>query len=210
MTPAQALDGDRVGGPPALSVGYPGPEERELTGEELVGQDGLDADPTDRLLGEHARHDDQAEQHRDEEVEEIVPGVDRRESEPERGAEAPPAVARGPEPAPCGAARAHRAGSRPARAAGTSASPRRWQACNPGSAPPRARARPPPGGGARPRRRAPRRARPPTARRRRAGSSSRRRLRGNRSGFSRETDRAGIRATGASPRIPAGSAWRGP
>src|SRR5947209_18130858 len=100
MTPAQALDGDRVGGPPALSVGYPGPEERELTGEELVGQDGRDADPTDRLLGEHARHDDQAEQHRDEEVEEIVPGVDRRESEPERGAEAPPAVARGPEPAP--------------------------------------------------------------------------------------------------------------
>src|SRR5439155_931119 len=36
----------------------------------------------------------------DEEVEEIVPGVDRRESEPERGAEAPPAVARGPEPTP--------------------------------------------------------------------------------------------------------------
>src|SRR5256885_786522 len=100
MTPAQALDGDRVGGPPALAVGYPGPEERELTGEELVGQDGLVADPTDRLLGEHARHHDQAEQHRDEEVEEIVPGVDRRESEPERGAEAPPAVARGPEPAP--------------------------------------------------------------------------------------------------------------
>src|SRR5947208_16243201 len=100
MTPAQALDGDRVGGPPALSVGYPGPEERELTGEELVGQDGLDTDPTDRLLREHARHDDQAEQHRDEKVEEIVPRVDRRESEAERGAEAPPAVTRGPQRAP--------------------------------------------------------------------------------------------------------------
>src|SRR2546427_57894 len=100
MTGAHALDGDRVGGPPTLAVGYPGPEERELTGEELVGQDGLDADPTDGLLGEHARHDDQAEQHRDEEVEEIVPGVDRGESEAERGADAPPAVARGPERAP--------------------------------------------------------------------------------------------------------------
>src|SRR5437667_2822170 len=97
MTPGQDLDGDRVGGAPALAVDHPGPDERGLSGEELGGQDGLDAHSTDRLLGEHPRHDDQAEQHRDEEIEEIVPGVDGGESEAERGAEAPPAVARGPE-----------------------------------------------------------------------------------------------------------------
>src|SRR5437773_676431 len=97
MPSAQDLDGDRVGGAPALAVDHPGRDERGLSGEELGGQGGLDAHSTDRLLGEHPRHDDQAEQHRDEEIEEIVPGVDGGESEAERGAEAPPAVARGPE-----------------------------------------------------------------------------------------------------------------
>src|SRR5207249_5035990 len=90
MPSAQDLDGDRVGGAPALAVDHPGRDERGLSGEELGGQGGLDAHSTDRLLGEHPRHDDQAEQHRDEEIEEIVPGVDGGESEAERGAEAPP------------------------------------------------------------------------------------------------------------------------
>ncbi len=46
----------------------------------------------DGEVGQHPRHDDEGQEHRAEEVREVVPGVDRRHAEPDGGEHAPPPV----------------------------------------------------------------------------------------------------------------------
>src|SRR5204862_2104651 len=91
------LERDRVRRPPALPVEDARGEQRRAAGEELAGRQRLDAEPANRLLRQDARDDDESEEHRHEQVQEIVAGVDRGEAEGQGGAETPPAVARGPQ-----------------------------------------------------------------------------------------------------------------
>src|SRR5882724_4479220 len=63
----------------------------------LLGDLGLQVHAAHGLLRENAGHDDQAQEERDEEIEEIVAGVDGGHAEPDDDEQAPPAVAGGPD-----------------------------------------------------------------------------------------------------------------
>ena len=98
---ARHLERERVRGHAALSVGDDGAHERRggpRTARRRAGR--REPEPAHHRLGQDARHHDQAEQHRREEIEQVVAGVDGREAEADRGEQAPPAVARGPDRAP--------------------------------------------------------------------------------------------------------------
>ena len=93
----ERLEGERVRREPPLPVGELDGDERGLGRVDRVGQGDGDLELPDGQVGQHARDDDQGEEHGAEEVREVVARVHRGDAEPDRREDAPPAVAGRPD-----------------------------------------------------------------------------------------------------------------
>src|SRR5437588_253856 len=75
-------DAEREAGQPWLAVREGQRDQRQVVGEDMLRNPPANYKVTQALLGEDAGHDDEAEHHRQQQIEQVVPRVER--SDPDR------------------------------------------------------------------------------------------------------------------------------